>query len=95
MKSQLNWQAYQKLEFPSRSKRQPSPWSKLNDVWQVVLTYFSASSEPKVWQSEDASGLSQWKAYDPVTGESAVYDSETEMRVWLEERHYQYHRFTR
>lgn len=95
MKSQLNWQEYQNLEFPSYSKRQSSAWSKLNDIWQDALAYFAASSEPKVWQFQNGSGLSQWKAYDPITGESAVCDSEAEMRTWLEERHYQYHRFTR
>lgn len=98
MKFPLSWQDYQNIEFtsshPQKSDRRFKP-TRLNDIWQRVLNYFAVSSEPRVWQSQDATGLLQWKALDPITGESVSYDSETEMRSWLEERHYQYHRYVR
>lgn len=96
MKSQLSWQAHQNLKSSSQQQNHNlSVWSRINDTWQMALTYFAASSEPHVWLSQDASGLPQWKAYDPITGQSATCSSETEMRTWLEERHYQYHRLSR
>lgn len=95
MKSQLHWQTYQNLEPSAPSNRSLSLWSKINDTWQIALAYFATSSEPHVWQSQDASGLPQWKAFDPITQRTAEYSTESEMRAWLEERHYQYHRLTR
>lgn len=95
MKSQLSWQALQNLEARSQQNRPSSLWSKINDAWQTISAYLAASSEPHVWISQDAAGLTQWKAYDPMTRQAAEYSSEAEMRAWLEERHYQYHRLTR
>jgi len=99
MKFPLSWQDYQTLEFTSsRHPRHSAPRFKLaqlNDLWQNFLAFFAVSSEPRVWQSQDAAGLLQWKAFDPLSGESVSYDSEAEMRSWLEERHYQYHRYMR
>lgn len=98
MKSPLSWQDCQNIEFTVSHPQKSTPWFKrtrLNDIWQSVLNYFSVSSEPRVWQTQDITGLLQWKALDPMTGELVSYDSEAEMRSWLEERHYQYHRYVR
>lgn len=94
MKSQLNWH-YQAEASLAHSDRRSSFRAKLRNTWQTVLAYFAASNEPHVWKSQDISGLPQWKAYDPMTGQSVEYNSETDMRIWLEERHHQYRHFTR
>lgn len=97
LKSRLNWQEYQEMELISDKLQQkpnkPSLGAKLNNLWQSVLAYFATSSEPCVWNTQDSTGHTQWKAYDPVTRQSACCDSEEELRAWLEERHYPYHRF--
>lgn len=87
-------------------KRNSSIGAKLNNIWQTVIAYLATTSEPHVWtsqrsagggsgdvpvQAEDATGYTQWNAYDPLTRQFAHFASAQEMRVWLEERHYQYH----
>lgn len=44
-------------------------------------------SEPKIWKKIDAEGNIFWKTYDPVTGMTAQFDTEQEVRIWLEERY--------
>lgn len=91
MKSQLSWQEYQTLEMiPQRPSQRRQ--SQLNKIWQSIVTFFAASEEPHVWKGLNQAGQSMWKAYDPITHQSADYETEEEMRAWLEERHYQYHR---
>jgi hypothetical protein len=31
--------------------------------------------------------------YDPITGSSHVFNNEAEVRIWLEQRYYQYERY--
>ena len=44
-------------------------------------------SEPKIWKKTDAEGNIIWKTYDPMTGFTASFDTEHQVRVWLEERY--------
>lgn len=96
MKLFLAWQTYPALR-PSQPQRHKNTkrFARLNDVWQSVIAHFATSSEPHVWLTQDAQGHPHWKAYDPVTKQSADYLSEQDMRAWLEERHYFYHRSRR
>jgi hypothetical protein len=93
MKSHMSWQEYRNLEFPSHLTAPKTPRrslkTKLNDQWQSILAYFSTSSEPHVWQTQDPAGRPVWNAYDPVTHRLVEQVSLDEMRAWLEERHYQ------
>ncbi|GAX38008.1 hypothetical protein [Nodularia sp. NIES-3585] len=63
--------------------------SKLQIFWQKLVTALSASSELQVWQKSDRSGHIYWQAYNPITGRSACFGSEAEMRVWIEMQYYQ------
>lgn len=98
MKPQLNWQDYQKLEFPTHQTTQARSYrsfknyglkAKLQDAWQRAVAYLSTSSEPHVWRSQDSTGQVIWNAYDPLTRRSIERVSMNEVRVWLEERYYQ------
>ncbi|MBF2049418.1 MAG: hypothetical protein EDM05_040795 [Leptolyngbya sp. IPPAS B-1204] len=96
MKSQLSWKEYQALEFLTEPTANTASKAlslklktRLNHIWQSLVAYFSTSTEPHVWRSEDSNGQVVWHAYDPVTNRSVQQASMDEMRVWLEERHYQ------
>jgi hypothetical protein len=95
MKSLMSWQVYQFLTSLVHSEYQkPSHLSfseKLGNFWQKVKVYFQTSSEPCVWRTLDTLGRTQWHGYDPSTNTTIVSESEEDLRVWLEERHYQYH----
>lgn len=90
MKSQLNWGDSHNFELPSHATAsQRSFGTRLSDLWHSTLAYLKPSSEPHVWKTEDAMGYPAWSAYDPITRRSIEQVSAHELRVWLEERHYQ------
>lgn len=53
------------------------------------MARLDVSDEPRVWPGQSWNGEPAWNAYDPITGQSAYLVSEAELRVWLEELHYQ------
>lgn len=63
------------------------------DAFQTVGTWLSQhlcnADEPRVWKTGDRTGQVLWHAYDPLTNKYAAFDSENEIRVWLEERYNQ------
>jgi hypothetical protein len=63
--------------------------SFLNSVWQHLVTTLTKAQEPQIWQSYDRYGNLWWHGYDPITGHLICRDSETEMRIWIEERYHQ------
>lgn len=48
--------------------------------------YLSRNGDPIIWQKFDRNGQPSWVIYDPRTRYSARFDSETEVRDWLEKR---------
>jgi hypothetical protein len=95
MKLSRTWQNYQNggsVSNQSPKGKRPQMGEKLNSLWQAMLAHLKVSSEPQVWQSRNATGETVWNAYNPTTGQSIDQVSEQEVRVWLEERHYQYSR---
>lgn len=54
---------------------------------QGAIAFFSGSSEPRVWKTQDQQDT-LWNAYDPTSGKTVRKVSEDQLRVWLEERHY-------
>jgi len=92
MKSQLNWNNSQNLGIVTSQSLQAQRRhlsAKLNDIWQHALSYLCIAAEPRVWHTEDSLGRTAWSAYDPMTGRSIEQVSVQDLRVWLEERHYQ------
>ncbi|MBD2409121.1 hypothetical protein FACHB389_29810 [Nostoc calcicola FACHB-389] len=62
--------------------------SKLQNAWQSLVTVITSSSQLQVWETRLGNGDCSWHAYDPMTGRSASFGSETEMRVWIEMQYY-------
>ncbi len=58
-------------------------------TWQQFVRYLIRASELQVWQELDRKGqVFSWHAYDPITGRSACFGSEEEMRMWIEQCYY-------
>lgn len=57
----------------------------IKNVWQHFITWSVTRSQLQVWQQSDRHGRTlSWHAYDPLTGRSACFGSEEEMRIWIE-----------
>lgn len=94
MKSLATTNTYYSLEqIPSKApqkKNVRSFRSEVTEIWQAIVAHLEATSEPRVWQTQDQSGREEWNAYDPASHQTLRQVSEQDLRVWLEERHYQY-----
>jgi len=55
----------------------------IRKLWQQFHTWLLSSSDLQVWQESNC-----WRAYDPMTGRSACFGSEEEMRVWIDKCYY-------
>jgi hypothetical protein len=88
MKSQLNWNTTLDRSM-SHSAQKQSLFTKLSNWFQRTVSELSVSTEPHVWQTQDSTGKTVWNAFDPMTKRSIEQVSAQELRVWLEERHYQ------
>ena len=60
----------------------------LKRIGLFLLKALTAGDEPRIWLNSN-SAEKRWCAYDPTTNRSASFDSEAELRVWLEQRYYQ------
>ena len=87
----MNYQQnIQKLEQiynykPEPQHNRPTRRSWLKKMWRSLVTAWSHNAEMRVWQTEDKIGRSLWKLYDPITGETFDFNSENEVRTWIEE----------
>ncbi|MBG1267831.1 hypothetical protein [Nostoc sp. WHI] len=58
-------------------------------VWQHFIIWMNSGSDLQVWQESDRYGYTScWHAYDPMTGRSACFGSEEEMRIWIDQCYY-------
>jgi len=91
MKTLTHQQTYQNWESDAHTLRQMvnlALGETLHDLRQRIAAHLSVSSEPHVWQTQNDAGQMVWSAYDPSNGRAIHGVSESEMRIWLEERHY-------
>lgn len=65
-----------------------NPIAFLKTLWQGFVKTIVGRNELRVWQTSDTDGYLHWRAYDPLTGETTIRDSEDEMRVWIEQRYH-------
>ncbi len=70
---------------------QPDFW---HQIWQLLTQPIErprlqmSLPEPQITQICDRQGQVWWQVYDPLTGQTKYLDSETEVRIWLEEHPY-------
>ncbi|HEY9700778.1 MAG TPA: hypothetical protein V6D10_26225 [Trichocoleus sp.] len=67
-------------EFPSRKL-------DLQRILGHIVRFLSGSSEPQIQFKRDRLGNHFWRVYDPTTNQSTSFSSETEVRIWLEQRY--------
>jgi hypothetical protein len=58
----------------------------LQNTWHKIASLFTDSTL-QVWQATDDAGNLWWCAYDPQTGKSVYADTETEMRLWIQQNY--------
>jgi hypothetical protein len=62
-------------------------FNALLDRIQSFLT--SNPAEPKIQQKRDRFGYAYWHTYDPMTSRTNYFETEHEVREWLENRYRQ------
>jgi hypothetical protein len=67
------------LISPVSVEPKPLTWGDRLQRW---LHAFAGSSEPRITRARD-----HYRVYDPTTGNSATFASDTEVRIWLEKRY--------
>lgn len=60
---------------------------QLATLWDDLTTLVRGDANLRVWQTVDRHGEHWWCAYDPKTGQSVYADSESEMRLWIEQNY--------
>ncbi|MDB9528202.1 hypothetical protein PN498_19575 [Oscillatoria sp. CS-180] len=61
----------------------------LGQLGQALLNFFVGSQEPRIIAKRDRNGyFLNYEVYDPVSRSRYVFDSEQELRVWLDQRYY-------
>jgi hypothetical protein len=60
--------------------------SRLESHYYQIQTWLQTRDEPRVTVCCDRAGNAYYQVYDPITGHSASFGSEAEIRWWLETR---------
>lgn len=77
--------AQKSLEF---SQIKLSMFSMFTIVLQLFVRLFASGDEIQVWTKKDRYGRISWHAYDSASGTRVSWDTEVEMREWIEQRYY-------
>jgi hypothetical protein len=84
--------AYQKLEFAIHSEpseqRKAGLISKLTRIWSQFVESIIAVDELKIYSLRSKSGSAYWAIHDPLLGYRIFFDSEADVREWLDRRYY-------
>lgn len=83
---------------PSREQPQPhrdsqvrspqtQPDAQRQSPVRALFNWLIQKPELRVWQKRDSQGVLRWYAYDPVRDRAYNTDSETDMRIWIEQRY--------
>lgn len=83
------YQREQRLSNAPQRQNVRSWRSEVTEIWQTIVAHWAATSEPRVWQTSAQVGRDSWNAYDPMSHQTLREVSVQDLRVWLEERHYQ------
>ena len=73
----------------SRPAAVPESQSRWQRWGQTLVNYFAGSQDPRITTRQDDEGRLYYEVYDPVVRSHYRFDSEQEVRVWLDERYYQ------
>ena len=59
-------------------------------IYNFVVKLINQRAELKIWQKSDRKGNTSWQVFDLITGYSTSFNSEQEVRIWLEECYFRY-----
>jgi hypothetical protein len=83
---------YQELEFaiPLEPSEQKSVTlaSKFGRILHRLIESIIAVNEPKIYSLKSRSGNAYWAIRDPILGHKLFFESEQEVRAWLDKRYY-------
>jgi hypothetical protein len=84
---------YQELEFAiyseSSEQRKSGFVSKIARIWSQIVESIIAANELKIYSLISRSGSSYWAIQDPLSGRRVFFDSEAEVRAWLDRHYYE------
>jgi hypothetical protein len=69
----------------------PGKWNIkqiIHRIWHSVTELFAPSSELRVFTGRDRYGNTYYRVYDALTQDFHRFESENEVRIWLEQRYY-------
>ncbi len=55
---------------------------------ETLFQFLIQGKEPQIQMTQKPDGSTLWRVYDPQTRDHAVFETEGEVRSWLEERYY-------
>ncbi len=84
----MSWQEYQRLELIG-DQSSSGVLNALRNGLKSAIARLTATTEPQIWPTQTRDGQVQWNAYDPMTHQSLEFVTEDDLRIWLENRHYQ------
>lgn len=74
-----------KKTAPSQSQFTLPRWVQL---WKRLISPLVNRAEPKIYQKRDRWGNVYYQVHDPVSGFSGAFNTEEEVRIWLDRRYY-------
>jgi hypothetical protein len=83
---------YQKLKFTvhaeSGQQRKSRFVSKIAQTLSRIVESSIAVNELKIYSLRSRSGCGYWVIHEPLLGRRVFFNSETEVRQWLDDRYY-------
>lgn len=76
------------FELVDESPRRWSLKQAIHSLWHSLIELFAPSSELKIFTGRDRHGETYYKVYDVLSHEFHCFESENEVRIWLEQRYY-------
>lgn len=63
-------------------------WTWIGQASRFLVNQLVRRNEPKIHQTINRQGTASWKVYDPITEQTSYFDSEQNVRQWIENRYY-------
>jgi hypothetical protein len=60
---------------------------KLKEFGQQLLLALIGNTEPRIWMLTNSRGDIYWRIYDPSAQTFFVFNTEHEVRIWIEQRY--------
>jgi hypothetical protein len=62
---------------------------RLQRIWRAFVQAMTTPNEPRITTKVDRQGkILYYKVFDPMSGRSISFTSESEVKMWLERRYY-------